>query len=663
MSDMPSLTLPQPGMIWGIYPEKRRATEVSIWTHRINTLAEHLIGTSLRRYEAIARHSLEIEQGLVQLSGGDFDECVRGLKQRFGTEGLTSATMAQAFALTSDACRRHLGMQAFVSQRIAAAIMLENQLAEMATGEGKTLAAALTAATAAMAGIPVHVITANDYLVSRDAHKLRPIYAALGLNVGAIQQNMNSHRRRQEYANDITYCTAKELVFDYLRDLPVRSQYRTDLAWHAANFSEPASSGQATLLRGLCMAIIDEADSILIDEARVPLIISEMRVHEGRRDAATDIFGFAQTLRHRIDFIVSGTTQVATLTAAGRAALDQKVDTLHPVWRNRRHREDNLCVALAALHLFHRDHHYLVRDGGVHIVDETTGRVASGRTWSRGLHQFIELKEQCKLSGETVTRAQITYQRFFPRYLRFCGMSGTLAESSAELARVYGRQITRVPLRKPSLRSDVGQRVFLRRTHQWQALAKRLSELVQQECPVLIGTDSVAESESMSTYLTQQGISHIVLNARNDQQESDVIANAGQRGRVTVTTNMAGRGTDIPLGPGVSALGGLHVISCQMNSARRIDRQLMGRGARQGDPGQFETLLSLESALMQRSLPTWLSRLVTYFAAKQTGELPRWLGKMITAGIQRHEESRQQQQRAMLLRQDLQLDRLAIFKE
>ncbi len=662
MHDRPSLTLPQPGLIWGLYPEKRRAAKNSDWTKALNRLAVHLSGPSLRRYERIAQRSLELEQGLVHLSGSDFDKRVDHLKRQLGTDGLTSNHMAQAFALSGEACRRHLGNQPYISQRIAAAIMLDNQLAEMATGEGKTLAAALTASAAAMAGVPVHVITANDYLVSRDANKLRPVYAALGLTVGAIQQPMNSHCRRQEYANDITYCTAKELVFDYLRDLPLRSQRRTDLGWHAANFSE-STLGQTTLLRGLCMAVVDEADSILIDEARVPLIIAEIRVNEGRRDAFAEVFELALTLRHGADFTLGSAMQRARLTEAGRAAVDQRADTLHSTWRNRRHREDNLCLALAALHLFHRDHHYLVRDDGVHIVDETTGRVASGRTWSRGLHQFIELKEQCTISGETITRAQITYQRFFPRYMRLCGMSGTLAESQAELARVYGLHIVQVPLHKPCRRSDAGQRVFLDRAQQWQAVASRVSELVQQACPVLIGTDSVAQSESLSAHLARQGIAHVVLNARNDQTESDVVARAGQRGRVTVTTNMAGRGTDIPLGAGVQALGGLHVISCQMNSARRIDRQLKGRCARQGDPGHFETLRCLDSALMQRSLPAWLARLAAFLAAPQTGELPRWLGRLISAGAQRLEESRQQQQRAMLLHQDQQLDRLAVFKE
>lgn len=654
--------LPQPGLIWGLYPEKRIPGKDRAWANRMNAWFMQLSRPGLRRYARIAQQSLEIEQELSALSHANFDAAVRSLKQQLVRDGFSADNLARAFALTGEASRRQLGISPFATQRIAAAIMLDNQLAEMATGEGKTLVAALTAATGALAGIPVHVITANDYLVNRDAEKLRPLYAALGLSVGAVQQNQDSHQRRAEYACDITYCTAKELVFDYLRDLPLRSQHRTDLAWRAAQFSVTPAR-QSTLLRGLCMAVIDEADSILIDEARVPLIISELREHAGKREAAAEILQLAAGLTPDKDFTLDRHALSATLTEAGRTALEAGSSGLHPVWHNRRHREENLCLALAALHLFQRDRHYLVRDDGVHLIDETTGRVAPGRTWSRGLHQLIELKEQCKPSGEAVTRSQITYQRFFPRYLRLCGMSGTLAESRAELSRVFGLNMVRVPLRKPSKRIEFRQHVFLHRAQQWQAVAERVDRFAHLGHPVLIGTDSVADSESLSAHLTERGIQHSVLNARNDRHEADVVALAGQAGRITVATNMAGRGTDIPLGPGVTQLGGLHVISCQMNSARRIDRQLKGRCARQGDPGSVDTLLSLDAPLMQRTLPGWLKRLAARGAQPTHGALPGWLGKVLTVYTQRLEESRQQMQRAQLLHQDQQLDRQAMFRE
>ncbi|MEQ1592683.1 MAG: hypothetical protein ABL892_09875 [Thiobacillaceae bacterium] len=653
--------LPQPGLIWGLYPEKRSTAPKHAWANRLNAIATRLSQPGLSRYRRIARRSLEIEAGMSDLSGSDFDAAVRTLKQQFTRDGLTPAALAQAFALIGHASRRQLGMSPFASQRIAAAIMLDRKLAEMATGEGKTLVAALTAATGALTGMPVHVITTNDYLVARDAATMRPLYAALGLSVGAVQQSMDSNDRREEYARDITYCTAKELVFDYMRDLPLRSQHRTELAWRTAQFSA-RSPDHSTLLRGLCMAVIDEADSILIDEARVPLIISELHENAGQREAAADILKHAAALRLDTDFTLDRHAQSATLTETGRTVLDEKTGDLHPAWHNRRHREEHLCLALAALHIFQRDRHYLVRDEGIHIIDETTGRVSPGRTWSRGLHQFIEMKELCKASGETVTRAQITYQRFFPRYLRLCGMSGTLSESRGELSRVYGLNVVRVPLRKPSQRIDLGHTLFFHRAQQWHAVASAVVARTRAGQPVLIGTDSVADSESLSAYLLQQGITHTVLNARNDKHEANTVALAGHTDHITVATNMAGRGTDIPLGPGVEKRGGLHVISCQMNSSRRIDRQLKGRCARQGDPGSVETLLSIESPLMLRSLPAWLKRMAAK-TARNDSTLPGWFGTLLATYTQRMESARQQSQRAMLLHQDQQLDRMAAFKE
>jgi preprotein translocase subunit SecA len=702
--------LPQPGLIWGLYPEKRPPADGG-WLRALDRAARRIARPGLRRYERIARRSLAIESGLRTLSREAFDDAVRTLRQQLARDGFSEDALVQAFALIGEACRRHLGLSPFATQRIAAAIMLDNRLAEMATGEGKTLVAALTAATGALAGMPVHVVTANEYLVGRDADKLRPLYAALGLSVGAIRQADDSAARRVEYARDIVYCTAKELVFDYLRDLPLRSRFKTHLAWQTAQFCD-VRGAHATLLRGLCMAVVDEADSILIDEARVPLIISELQDNAARREAVADILRLAAALRPGTDFTLDRHAQSAALTDAGRQAVESQAGGLHPVWHNRRHRDESLSLALAALHLFQRDRHYLVRDGGVHIVDETTGRLAPGRTWSRGLHQFIEMKEQCAPSGEAVTRAQITYQRFFPRYFRLCGMSGTLAESRGELASVYGLNVMRVPLRLPGRRIDLGQRMFLRRAQQWQAVAQRAAACLVAQRPLLIGTDSVADSDSLSLHLTQCGIAHTVLNARNDQHEADIVALAGHAGHVTVATNMAGRGTDIPLGPGVDERGGLHVISCQMNSARRIDRQLKGRCARQGNAGSVETLLCLEAPLMQRSVPAWLIKWVVKSTAviasapspqpsprgrggkrhvqtdssKQSsvsahstisgsprhfvprddeinGQLPVWLGRALTFYVQRMEESRQQAQRAQLLHSDRQLDRQAVFRD
>lgn len=655
--------LPQPGPIWGLYPEQRRQAGEASWVRRLHAWPARLAWLGPCGYAKLAARSEIIEQRLGTLDGAAFDQAVQALRHDLTSRGLRPDLIAQAFALTSLSCRRHLGLSPFTTQRIAAAIMLNNQLAEMATGEGKTLAAMLVAATGALAGIPVHVLTANEYLVARDAAHLRPVYAALGLTVGAVGQHMGSQARRAAYASDIVYCTAKELVFDYLRDLSVRGQHRTELAWRAARLERPAATGQGTLLRGLCMAVIDEADSILIDEARTPFIVSGQHHLTGTEEAAVQLLQLAATLQSGKDFILDGVTQSATLSETGRATLEAKIGRLHPVWRNPRRAEESLGLALAALHLFRRDRHYLVQDGSVHIIDDITGRLAPGRTWSRGLHQFIELKEGCTARPETVTRAQITFQRFFPRYFRLCGMSGTLAEARSELARIYGLAVVRVPLRRPGHRIEMAHRVFLGRTQQWQAVTMQANRLVSAGRPVLIGTDSVADSESLSAHLTQAGLPHAVLNARHDGEEAAIVALAGQPGRVTIATNMAGRGTDIPLGEGVAARGGLHVICCQMNGARRMDRQFMGRCARQGDPGSVEYMLSLDAALMARNLPQGLLRLAGKWVGHPDGSLPVWLGRLVAAGAQRLEEVRHQAERALMLHQDQQLDRLPVFRE
>jgi preprotein translocase subunit SecA len=346
------------------------------------------------------------------------------------------------------------------------------------------------------------------------------------------------------------------------------------------------------------MAIVDEVDSVLIDEASVPFILSRAEDHRGKREHYARALELARGLVPGEDFTLDPASHAVELTARGRARTEPQPEQLDPLWRVQRFREEALCLALAALHLFHRDRHYLVRGGAVHIIDDTSGRVAAGRAWSRGLHQLIELKESCKPSAELVTAAQITYQRFFSRYLHLCGMSGTLLEGRAELRKIYGVPVVRVPLRKASRRVVLPTRVF--RTHEarWEFVVLRAQEIQARGGAVLIGTDSVADSQALSQRLDAAGLAHVVLNARQDRHEAHVIATAGQPGRITVATSMAGRGTDIALSEDVARNGGLHVVLCQANASRRIDRQFTGRAARRGEPGSCETLLSLESPPM-----------------------------------------------------------------
>ncbi len=648
-------TLPVPGLVLGTYPE-RRAPEQDVLSRvagQASAVLAPLLGLRDSRYQMFLARVGALESEIHRLSPEALTERLHDARVMMSRYGLIEPLMVEAFALIKRSCLHELGVRPYDTQLIAARIMLDNRLAEMATGEGKTLAAAICAATAALAGIPVHVITANDYLVARDAESLRPLYAALGLSVGFVTQPLDFQRRQEAYGCDITYCTAKELVFDYLRDRIVRNRDGSDLAIRAAQLSSGSAASRPTLLRGLCMAIVDEADSILIDEARMPLIISEKRSNSGQHEYHRQALQLASQLTVDRDFRLDFNRMSAELTAIGRNTIEDWTRTMGPGWQNRLYREETFCMALAATHIYQRDHHYLVRDGSVGIVDETTGRLAAGRVWSRGLHQLIEAKEGCEPSGEQVTAAQITYQRFFQRYFRLGGMSGTLREARGELHSVYGLRVTTVPLLRPSRRKTLPTQLFPDRASLWRSVVARAVEISRGGRPVLVGTDSVADSEGLSRELMRAGVEHAVLNARHDKHEAEIVSKAGQPGRITVATNMAGRGTDIPLGAGVADRGGLHVINCQHNTSRRIDRQLIGRCARQGDPGSTETLLSLDTPLMSRLLPERVLRL----AAHQGPLCLQWLVHLLICVPQLVEEDRQRAQRADLLKHDLRADR------
>jgi preprotein translocase subunit SecA len=637
--------LPIPGILLGSYPERRHGKKSA------QVAPAEALRRLLRRPAVAGRYQPFMDRVLaLDADTGALDEtAIAGrlarIRAGLARERLSDALVAEAFVVVRQVCARELGLDLHATQLLAARIMLDGQLAEMATGEGKTVAAGVCAATAALAGIPVHVMTANDYLVARDAEFLRPLYNALGLSVAAVTQPLEPDARRRAYDADIVYCTAGEVVFDYLRDGLVRGRVQTVLQQRVSTLSAPAMD-RRTLLRGLCMAIVDEADSILIDEARVPLILSERATNEQERGYLEAALRVASELEAHVHFELRRAQMSAVLTDAGRALLDDRAK--ERLWKNRLHREETVCTALAALHLFEKDRHYLVRDNNVTIIDECTGRIAAGRVWSRGLHRLVELKESCNATGDMMTVAQITYQRFFQRYLSLAGMSGTLSEARGELAAVYGLRVVKVPLHRPDGRTVLPTRIYAERESLWEAVIAEAVDVSLRGQPVLVGTDSVVESEALSERFTRAGISHAVLNARQDAEEAHVIAEAGQAGRITVATNMAGRGTDIALGAGVADAGGLHVISCQHNASRRIDRQLLGRCARRGDPGSARTLLSADKPLIKRYVPRVLSRFLP-----AVFDRPQWFVRAFATLPQRLEERRQRAQRTALLRHDL----------
>lgn len=651
---MSALSLPAPGILLGPYPEHDPPAigRAAALAGELRAALPVLNQSRVQRYRRFADQVVRAERLLRQLRPSGLQERTRTLRARLRQQGPAGELLVEAFALIRLAGRRTLGKAAFDTQMIAARVMLDNHLAEMATGEGKTLAAALCAAAGALGGAPVHVVTVNDYLVTRDAGLMTPLFAALGLTTGAVTATMDAEARRAAYACDITYCTAQELVFDYLRDRAIRVPGQSELQRQVAALTAQGT-GPSPLLRGLCMAIVDEADSILVDEARMPLILSGPVPDNGHRAFQKQALDVARRLVPGEDFRRDAARMQAVLTDRGRARLGEHARGDRALWQNRHVREETVCMALAALHLYRRDVHYLLRDGKVVIIDESTGRISVGRIWSRGLHQLIELKEGCELTGEQVTLRQITYQRFFRRYLRLGGMSGTLREARRELASVYGLEVVRVPLRQPSRRTMLPMRVFATRDARWQAVVTRVRELRRLGRPVLVGTDSVAESEELSRRLSDAGLPHAVLNARQDAAEAVVVAQAGVAGAITVATNMAGRGTDIPLGPGVAEAGGLHVICCQHNASGRIDRQLIGRCARQGDPGSAEAFLALDVPQFAHFAPGTVLRRVP-----DTGwSRPGWLVRALASLPQQAEERRQRRERAAMLRRDLGIEK------
>jgi preprotein translocase subunit SecA len=526
-------------------------------------------------------------------------------------DGFTVPLVGQSFALVREVAGRTVGMRHFDSQIRGGWIILNGMIAEMETGEGKTLTATLPACTAALAGLPVHVITVNDYLTSRDAEWMTPVYRALGLSVGVVVNGKEPQARRAAYGCDVAYCTNKELTFDYLRDRIALGSQVNRIQLSIERVAGTESRAAKLVLRGLFFAIVDEADSVLVDEARTPLIISGRSDQAPEKEMYETALAMVSKLAEGEDFAIEGGERHVRLTAKGKQQITTVAEGLPGIFRGTRRREELATQALVATHVFKRDIHYLVRDERIQIIDESTGRILPDRSWEQGLHQMVEAKEGCPLTSQQTSVARMTYQRFFRRYLRLAGMTGTAREIAPELWSVYRLPVVKVPTNRPVQRRDLGVAVYATAAEKWRGVVERLRELHASGRPVLVGTRSVGASEELSKLLAAAGLEHLLLNARQDKQEAEIVAQAGGVGRITVATNMAGRGTDIRLAKGVEALGGLHVIATELHESRRVDRQLFGRCGRQGDPGFFEAIVSLEDELSRvhlGSAPAVLAR-------------------------------------------------------
>ena len=607
---------------------------------------------------AIQRLQQAIDAATAELTGLDdaalaqrFERAARALRTRL-RPGLRREFehLPRCLACVGLACERRLGLKPHPVQFAGARALLGGELAEMQTGEGKTLVAAIAATVMAGTGARVHVISTNDYLARRDAQGLALLFRFFGLSAGSIQGGMTEPQRRAEYAHAICYAAGKEVVFDYLKDRlaghglqPARISRLHDLVL-------PDAAPRLPLIPALHFAIVDEADSVMIDEARTPMILSRtapplfdpVLLHWALQAARELEAGrhFRIGAGREMEILPAALSEAAPLPAEAPAS-----------WHSTAWREQLLRQALTALHLFHLDQHYILAEGKVQIVDESTGRVMPDRSWEHGLHQLIETKEGLTQSAGRETLSRMTYQRFFRRYYLLSGLTGTGAEAARELWAVYRLRVRRMPPNRPLRRSRLGDVCLPSAAAKWAAVADAAVAAAARGQSVLIGTRSVQASEQIGAELAHRRVDHVVLNARQDAQEADIVAAAGASGRITVATNMAGRGTDIKPDAQALAVGGLHVILTEFHESRRVDRQLFGRAGRQGEPGTVQAIVSVDDPLFERQWAT-LRRL-----ARSRGLLLRWLVRRAQADA----EQRAYRARLQTLQHDRELHRLIGF--
>jgi preprotein translocase subunit SecA len=570
-------------------------------TTRLTALLGGPVGRRLARWRLLVPAARRIEERLASEPDQKLRERALALRYRAKSREPLARLLPETFALAAESAHRTIGLRPYDVQLLGGMAMHFGAIAEMQTGEGKTLTATLPLCLNALSGQGAQLATANDYLAERDANWMMPVYKLLGLSVGVITAPMDRAQRRRAYACDITYGTAKEFGFDFLKD---RLLLRASGGTAAARWLRPTGglgADEQPVQREPHFVIVDEADSLLIDEARTPLIISAAPTEAVRTEAAcfqwaAEAVGNFEDPR---DYYYDEQHRAYFLTPAGRrlARSLPKPETMNqvPLLDIYEHIER----AVRAREKFHRDQQYVIRNGEVVIVDEFTGRLGEGRKWRDGLHQAVEAKEKVRVTIDTGQAARVTVQDFFRRFERVAGMTGTAVSSAREFRAVYHLPVVPIPTHRPLRRRALPELVFGTEAAKWQAIVEEVRRMRADGRPVLIGTRSIDKSEHLSRLLTEAGIEHQVLNARHLAAEAGIVAQAGERGRVTVSTNMAGRGTDIKLGPGVAELGGLHVIVTEAHDSARIDRQLIGRSGRQGDPGSYRMFLALDDEILR----------------------------------------------------------------
>jgi len=643
---MRALQMPTNDLAFGVYPQRATTDPAPVW--------ETLVGFATSRPKRYAELPSEFLVGFdsqavsAQVLGTDeLLDHIGQFGSRLRRDGLCPELAGRTAAAIAELMFRQIGQRPFKQQVIAAWYLLSGQLVEMQTGEGKSLAAGLAAAIAASAGTSVFVLTANDYLVARDEALLEPMFGAMGLSSAAITHECASQIRPQLWRADIVYSTAQELGFDYLRDHS-RTKGQRDPTWQRASQIAGSEISDGPILPGLCFCIVDEADALLLDEAGVPLILS---MHQGRLDvpAFRRVFSLAESMQEGRDFQIDLSRRRARLTQRGLERIENGLNERDGVLALWQRAVELVETALCARVIYIRDRDYAVHNGELALIDEFTGRIATGRQWQGALQAMVEIKEGLEPRAPTEVTAKITFQALFPRFLRLSGMSGTVTDSHRELKTVYGLSVVKVPLRLPSENTDLGRRVFA--TSEDKIVACIMTVKADQAAgrPVLLATDSISDSADLSARLKAAGVVHQILNAVDCADEASVIRRAGRASVVTVTTNLAGRGTDIRLSEVARRNGGLSVIAMMANRSRRIDRQLFGRAGRQGDPGSFQSLVSLQDRLVANALPS-ITRALLCRLHQATGGRPMSFFRGLVRFCQCLQEWRDQSVRTSLRR-------------
>lgn len=574
----------------------------ALWDKAVGSI-HHLVPRT-RRFLEQARRICAMEKQFADLTDGKLREQAIEMRQLYRRGKDQPADIERAFAVIREVAFRQRGEKPFPVQVAGALALYHGCIAEMATGEGKTLTATMPATVAGWRGRGCHVITVNDYLAKRDAENMNCIYRFCELHAQAVEQEMQPDDRRRAYQADITYVTNKEVTADFLRDRLVLGKMRGLTEALITKLSRGGMPGvDRVVQRGLAFAIVDEADSILIDEAVTPLIISSEGPNPQQAEAFQQASMLAEQMQPGVHYRTDDRYREVEIAEEGKRRLADLAQSLGGLWTGARRREELVTYALTARHYYLRDKQYAVMEGKVVIIDEFTGRLMPGREWRDGLHQAVEAKEGIQVNPPKDTCARISFQRFFRLYRKLGGMTGTAAEAWREFWQIYHLPVAVIPTNRPCIRKRPADRVFATETAKWNAIVEEIRRVHKTGQPVLIGTRSVRASENLSTLLSLHHLEHQVLNAVRHAEEAHIVAGAGQPGKITVSTNMAGRGTDIKLGRGVAELGGLYVLATERHEAGRIDRQLYGRSARQGDPGTAQTFVSLEDELPNRYAP------------------------------------------------------------